>query len=226
MTLHPETIARVRGHIARNLRLGQSWDDMRRNANASAARLGAEIAATITSPSEANDKRLAELFERAADMRAQYAAFDIAWIGATQPERLPPLAATGGGRGGCQQPRRGTFLRASLTAYNPKGDLEDGAFHAAVWTRDFDYSANGSRNGDHRSLRRTLLNPGNAIALARRSARLNIRASEALRAKIASHITISAKLLVGVAVLSRPTPPTTAKFQENAAQPKPLTMAA
>ena len=72
MTLHPETIARVRGHIARNLRLGQSWDDMRRNANASAARLGAEIAATITSPSEANDKRLAELFERAADMRAQY----------------------------------------------------------------------------------------------------------------------------------------------------------
>jgi hypothetical protein len=74
MTLHPETIARVRGHIARNLRLGQSWDDMRRNANASAARLGAEIAATITSPSEANDKRLAELFERAADMRAQYAA--------------------------------------------------------------------------------------------------------------------------------------------------------
>ena len=49
-------------------------------------------------------------------------AFDIAWIGATQPERLPPLAATGGGRGGCQQPRRGTFLRASLTAYNPKGD--------------------------------------------------------------------------------------------------------
>ena len=149
MTLHPETIARVRGHIARNLRLGQSWDDMRRNANASAARLGAEIAATITSPSEANNKRLAELFERAADMRARYAAFDIAWIGATQPERLPPLAATGGGRGGCQQPRRGTFLRASLTAYNPKGDLEDGAFHAAVWTRDFDYSANGSRNGDH-----------------------------------------------------------------------------
>lgn len=122
MTLHPETIARVRGHIARNLRLGQSWDDMRRNANASAARLGAEIAATITSPSEANNKRLAELFERAADMRARYAAFDIAWIGATQPERLPPLAATGGGRGGCQQPRRGTFLRASLTAYNPKGD--------------------------------------------------------------------------------------------------------
>ena len=60
-------------------------------------------------------------------------------------------------------------------------------------------------------MRRTLLNPGNAIALARRSARLNIRASEALRAKIASHITISAKLLVGVAVLSRPTPPTTAK---------------
>ena len=52
---------------------------------------------------------------------------------------------------------------------------------------------------------------GHAIALARRSARLNIRASEALRAKIASHITISAKLLVGVAVLSRPTPPTTAK---------------
>jgi hypothetical protein len=51
----------------------------------------------------------------------------------------------------------------------------------------------------------------NAIALARRSARLNIRASEALRAEIASHITISAKLLVGVAVLSRPTPPTTAK---------------
>jgi len=35
---------------------------------------------------------------------------------------LPPLAATVGGRGGCQQPRRGTFLRASLTAYNPKGD--------------------------------------------------------------------------------------------------------
>ena len=32
-----------------------------------------------------------------------------------------------------------------------------------------------------------------------------------MRAKIASHITISAKLLVGVAVLSRPTPPTTAK---------------
>ena len=30
-------------------------------------------------------------------------------------------------------------------------------------------------------------------------------------AKIASHITISAKLLVGVAVLSRPTPPTIAK---------------
>ena len=49
-------------------------------------------------------------------------AFDITWIGATQPERLPPLAATVGGRGGCQQPRRGTFLRASLTAYNPKGD--------------------------------------------------------------------------------------------------------
>ena len=40
MTLHPETIARVRGHIARNLRLGQSWDDMRRNANASAAASG------------------------------------------------------------------------------------------------------------------------------------------------------------------------------------------
>jgi hypothetical protein len=43
--------------------------------------------------------------------------------------------------------------------------------------------------------------------LARRSARLNIRASEAMRAKIASHITISAKLLVGVAVLSRPATP-------------------
>ena len=42
-------------------------------------------------------------------------AFDITWIGATQPEALPPLAATVGGRGGCQQPRRGTFLRASLT---------------------------------------------------------------------------------------------------------------
>jgi hypothetical protein len=26
------------------------------------------------------------------------------------------------GGGGCQQPRRGAFLRASLTAYNPKGD--------------------------------------------------------------------------------------------------------
>jgi hypothetical protein len=32
-----------------------------------------------------------------------------------------------------------------------------------------------------------------------------------MRAEIASHITISAKLLVGVAVLSRPAPPTTAK---------------
>lgn len=32
-----------------------------------------------------------------------------------------------------------------------------------------------------------------------------------MQAEIASHITISAKLLVGVAVLSRPTPPTTAK---------------
>jgi len=39
-----------------------------------------------------------------------------------QPERLPPLAATVGGRGGCQRARRGAFLRASLTAYNPKGD--------------------------------------------------------------------------------------------------------
>ena len=58
-----------------------------------------------------------------------------------------------------------------------------------------------------RWLRRTLLNPGNAIALARRSARLNIRASEALRARLL-HIPISAKLLVGVAVLSRPTPAT------------------
>ena len=32
-----------------------------------------------------------------------------------------------------------------------------------------------------------------------------------MRAEIASHITISAQLCVGVAVLSRPTPPTTAK---------------
>ena len=32
-----------------------------------------------------------------------------------------------------------------------------------------------------------------------------------MRAKIASHITISAKLLVGVAVLSRPTTPNTTK---------------
>jgi hypothetical protein len=56
------------------------------------------------------------------------------------------------GGGGCQRPRRGAFLRASLTACNPKGDTlrTERAFHAAVWTRDFDYSANGSRNGDHR----------------------------------------------------------------------------
>ena len=83
-----------------------------------------------------------------------------------------------------------------------------------MWTRDFDYSAKFLGMAEWRSprsLRRTLLNPGNAIALARRSARLNIRASEAMRAGIASRITISAKLLVGVAVLSRPTPPTTAK---------------
>ena len=94
MTLHPETIARVRGHIARNLRLGQSWDDMRRNANASAARLGAEIAATITSPSEANDKRLAELFERAADMRAQYAALLPTGQGVPcSVAELPPYSA-------------------------------------------------------------------------------------------------------------------------------------
>ena len=96
MTLHPETIARVRGHIARNLRLGQSWDDMRRNANASAARLGAEIAATITSPSEANDKRLAELFERAADMRAQYAALLATGQGVPcSVAELPPYSVTG-----------------------------------------------------------------------------------------------------------------------------------
>src|SRR6476469_3228739 len=56
-------------------------------------------------------------------------------------ERLTPLATTVGGRGGCQRHTRGTFLRASLT---------DGAFQAAVWTGDFDYSANGSRNDDHR----------------------------------------------------------------------------
>jgi hypothetical protein len=43
------------------------------------------------------------------------------------------------------------------------------------------------------------------------SALLNILASDTMRLEIASHITISAKLLVGVAVLSRPTPPTTAK---------------
>ena len=57
------------------------------------------------------------------------------------------------GGGGCQRSRRGAFLRASLTACNPKGDTflrTERAFHAAVWTRDFDYSANGSRNDDHR----------------------------------------------------------------------------
>ena len=79
-----------------------------------------------------DDAAAAQVRGRNADSFPQYASTrspDLAvllsilpWIGATQPERLPPLAATVGGRGGCQQPRRGTFLRASLTAYNPKGD--------------------------------------------------------------------------------------------------------
>ena len=44
-----------------------------------------------------------------------------------------------------------------------------------------------------------------------------------MRAKIASHITISAKLLVGAAVLSRPTTPTTTNLRAGVPR-KPLVL--
>ena len=84
------------------------------------------------------------------------------------------------------------------------------------WSRDepsqharhYDCGAIRSRNAVRlRSPPHTLLNPANATATAQGSVPLNILASGAMRAKIASHITISARLFAGSIVLVSQPPP-------------------
>ena len=79
MTPKPETIALMREQMATARNRGLSISEMRANAHKQAESLGQEIAATIVARNIAWDADLTKLFDRATEMREQYAAFIDLW---------------------------------------------------------------------------------------------------------------------------------------------------